>query len=135
MNVGYYILGHSVHPLKNWLLKSRIDNAQLTTDKIHNKQMCKEKVVVENAFGRLKVTWHFLIKRNDSDAELLKCAQDEKFHNVCESHAENFQNKWDIHFAAAVFAQPAEPLARGEEKEGSDMCLFFATVQKTSTCK
>lgn len=76
-------------------------------------------MVVENAFGRLKGRWRCLIKRNDSDVELVKsmvvtcCA----LHNLCESHGEDYQDEWDAPVAAAehvvAHAQGAEEEGRG----------------------
>lgn len=53
VNVGYYLLGDSAFPLTNWLKKTFSDNSCLTVEQqIYNKKTSR--VVVENAFGKLK---------------------------------------------------------------------------------
>ncbi|XP_033998069.1 protein ANTAGONIST OF LIKE HETEROCHROMATIN PROTEIN 1-like [Trematomus bernacchii] len=73
VNAGYYILGDNAYPLQNWLMKTFPDNRQLTAEHvIYNKNICRARVVVENAFGRLKGRWRCLMKRNDCDVKLVK---------------------------------------------------------------
>ncbi|KAK7879837.1 hypothetical protein WMY93_033497 [Mugilogobius chulae] len=113
---GYYILGDSAYPLQKWLLKPYSDTGRLTADQqLYNKKFSRARVVVENAFGRLKGRWRCLLKRNDSDLELVKsmvlacCA----LHNLCESHGETYDSAW---------TEPAVPVvgtaAQGAEDEG-----------------
>ena len=98
VNVGYYVLGDSAYPLQNWLLKPFPDNGRLTTEQqTYNKKTSRVRVVVENAFGRLKGRWRCLMKRNDSDIQLTKsmvltCCT---LHNLCESHGEDFNQDWN----------------------------------------
>ncbi|XP_062302094.1 uncharacterized protein LOC134006997 [Osmerus eperlanus] len=120
VNVGYYILGHSAYPLQNWLVKPFPDTCQLTAEqKIYNKKICSARVVVENAFGRLKGRWRCLMKRNDCDVKLVKsmaltcCA----LHNLCESHGEAYDNEWD----APAPAEPVVALSLSVEEEGRDI--------------
>ncbi|XP_070412035.1 uncharacterized protein [Nothobranchius furzeri] len=93
VNVGFYVLGDSAYPLQNWLLKPFSDNGRLTAEQqAYNRKTSRARVVVENAFGRLKGRWRCLLKRNDSDVELLKhmvltCCV---LHNICESHGEEY---------------------------------------------
>uniref|UniRef100_A0A1A8RNV6 Zgc:113227 n=1 Tax=Nothobranchius rachovii TaxID=451742 RepID=A0A1A8RNV6_9TELE len=93
VNVGFYVLGDSAYPLQNWLLKPFSDNGRLTAEQqMYNRKTSRARVVVENAFGRLKGRWRCLLKRNDSDVELLKymvltCCV---LHNICESHGEEY---------------------------------------------
>ncbi|KAJ4918813.1 hypothetical protein JOQ06_022154 [Pogonophryne albipinna] len=55
VNAGYYILGDNAYPLQSWLLKPFPDTGQLTAEHVvYNKNICRARVVVENAFGRLK---------------------------------------------------------------------------------
>ncbi|XP_070406843.1 uncharacterized protein [Nothobranchius furzeri] len=93
INVGFYVLGDSAYPLQNWLLKPFSDNGRLTAEQqAYNRKTSRARVVVENAFGRLKGRWRCLLKRNDSDVELLKymvltCCV---LYNICESHGEEY---------------------------------------------
>ncbi|XP_061599578.1 uncharacterized protein LOC133462376 [Cololabis saira] len=116
-NVGYYILGDSAYPLQKWLMKPFHDTGRLTVDqKTFNYKFSRARVVVENAFGRLKGRWRCLLKRNDSDIKLVKamvlacCA----LHNLCEGHGETYENSWDVPAAAAA---PVEAAAQGSEGE------------------
>lgn len=73
VNVGFYILGDSAYPLQNWLLKRYQDTGRLTAEQqTFNKKFSRVRVVVKNAFSRLKGRWHFLMKRNDADLTLVK---------------------------------------------------------------
>ncbi|XP_077088405.1 uncharacterized protein LOC143740226 [Siphateles boraxobius] len=120
VNVAYYILGDSAYPLQNWLLKPFTDTGRLTVEQqIYNKKICRARVVVENAFGRLKGRWRCLMKRNDCDVTIVKsmiltcCA----LHNLCESHGEDYDDDWD----APAAAEPVVPVAQGVEEEGRDV--------------
>lgn len=124
VDMGFYVLGDSAYPLQSWLLKPFADNGRLTAEQhIYNKKMCRARVVVENAFGRLKGRWRCLMKRNDGDIQLVKsmvlacCA----LHNICERHGENYQHEWDAPVAAAVPQQPAVVLGQCAEEEGRDV--------------
>lgn len=82
-------------------------------------KICRARVVIENAFGRLKGRWGYLMKRNDCAINLVKsmvltcCA----LHNLCESQGEAYENALDL-------PSPAEPvvsLAQAVEEEGRDV--------------
>ncbi|CAM4570163.1 unnamed protein product [Leuciscus chuanchicus] len=83
------------------------------------KKICRARVVVENAFGRLKGRWRCLMKRNDCDVTIVKsmilscCA----LHNLCETHGEDYDNDWD----APAAAEPVVAVAQGVEEEGRDV--------------
>ncbi|KAG1968277.1 protein ALP1-like [Pimephales promelas] len=120
VNVGYYILGDSAYPLQNWLLKPFIDTGRLTTEeRVYNTKISRARVVVENAFGRLKGRWRCLMKRNDCAVDLVKsmvltcCA----LHNLCESHGEAYESAWDPPSAA----EPVLALPQPVEEEGRDV--------------
>uniref|UniRef100_A0A8C2HKI6 DDE Tnp4 domain-containing protein n=1 Tax=Cyprinus carpio TaxID=7962 RepID=A0A8C2HKI6_CYPCA len=120
VNVGYYILGDSAYPLQNWLLKPFIDTGRLTAEqRFYNMKISRARVVVENAFGRLKGRWRCLMKRNDCAVHLVKsmvltcCA----LHNLCESHGEAYESAWDPPSAA----EPVLGLAQPVEEEGRDV--------------
>ncbi|KAK7884157.1 hypothetical protein WMY93_027280 [Mugilogobius chulae] len=130
VNMGYYILGDSAYPLQNWLLKPYHDNGRLTQEqKLYNRKTSKVRVVVENAFGRLKGRWRCLMKRNDCGLELTKrmilacCA----LHNLCESHGEVYRSAWDGRAededVAPVDAPPLSQRRRGEMFV-LDLCVY-----------
>ncbi|XP_054599295.2 uncharacterized protein [Nothobranchius furzeri] len=94
---GCCILDDSAYPLQDWLLKPYTDTGRLTEQQLlFNKKFSRARVVVENAFGRLKGRWRGLLKRNDCDVSLVRsmiltcCA----LHNLCESHGEHYDNVW-----------------------------------------
>uniref|UniRef100_A0A1A8U6R9 Zgc:113227 n=1 Tax=Nothobranchius furzeri TaxID=105023 RepID=A0A1A8U6R9_NOTFU len=95
VDFGYCILDDSAYPLQDWLLKPFTDTGRLTEQQLlFSKKFSRARVVVENAFGRLKGRWRCLLKRNDCDVSLVRsmiltcCA----LHNLCESHGENYNN-------------------------------------------
>uniref|UniRef100_A0A8C1S5R1 DDE Tnp4 domain-containing protein n=1 Tax=Cyprinus carpio TaxID=7962 RepID=A0A8C1S5R1_CYPCA len=62
-----------VTPVQNWLLKPFIDTGHLTAEQqVYNMKICRARVVVENAFGRLKGRWRCLMKKNDCAVNLVK---------------------------------------------------------------
>uniref|UniRef100_A0A3Q0RQP3 Uncharacterized protein n=1 Tax=Amphilophus citrinellus TaxID=61819 RepID=A0A3Q0RQP3_AMPCI len=114
MTAGYYILGDSAYPLQQWLLKPFQDTGHLTAEQhIFNQHVSCTRVVVENAFGRLRGRWCCLLKRNDCDIQLVKsmvatCA----LHNLCETYGETYETSWDVPIASAL--QPVVALAHGD---------------------
>ncbi|XP_058478698.1 uncharacterized protein zgc:113227 [Solea solea] len=122
VNTGYYILGDSAYPLLNWLLKPFHDTGRLTAEQqTFNKKVSRARVVVENAFGRLKERWRCLLKRNDCVIQLVKsmvvtcCA----LHNLCESYGETYNSEWDA-LTAVTVVEPVVEVAQGAE-EGRDV--------------
>lgn len=117
VDVGYYIVGDSAYPLKNWLMKPFPDTGKLTAEQQnYNRKLGRGRVVVENAFGRLKGRWRCLMKRNDCDLSLVKsmvlacCA----LHNLCEVHGESNYTAWD---REAPLPLPTEPEEEDDEEE------------------
>ncbi|XP_054591109.2 uncharacterized protein [Nothobranchius furzeri] len=111
VDFGYCILGESAYPLQDWLLKPFTDTGRLTEQQLlYNKKFSRARVVVENAFGRLKGRWRCLLKRNDCDVSLVRsmiltcCA----LHNLCESHGEHYDNVWttETEYPEPVAAPP-----------------------------
>ncbi|XP_053186639.1 uncharacterized protein LOC128369588 [Scomber japonicus] len=99
-DMGYYILGDAAYPQMSWLMKPFMDNGHLTAEQTnYNLKLSKARVVVENAFGRLKGRWRCLLKRKDCSLETVKsmvvtCCV---LHNLCESHREDFREEWADH--------------------------------------
>nr|XP_033946564.1 protein ANTAGONIST OF LIKE HETEROCHROMATIN PROTEIN 1-like [Pseudochaenichthys georgianus] len=92
-DVGYYILGDSAYPLQRWLMKPFQDNGRLTPEQhVYNFKTSRERVVVENAFGR----WRCLMKRNDCKIDKIKIqvAACCKLHNLCESNGDEYRAEW-----------------------------------------
>ena len=71
VSVPLVVLGDSAYPLLPWLMKPYLENDHTTPqERIFNYRQSRARMVVENAFGRLKGKWRCLMKRND--AQLLK---------------------------------------------------------------
>ena len=89
------IIGDSAYPMQTWLMKPFADNSSLTLEqKCFNYRLSRARIVVENAFGRLKARWRRLMKRNDMTTENIPsvisvCCI---LHNLCEIHGETFDS-------------------------------------------
>uniref|UniRef100_A0A3Q3A0V1 DDE Tnp4 domain-containing protein n=1 Tax=Kryptolebias marmoratus TaxID=37003 RepID=A0A3Q3A0V1_KRYMA len=131
---GYYILGDSAYPLLDWLLKPFPNTGRLTSEQqFFNKKICGARVVVKNAFGRLKGRWHCLLKRNDCDVELVKsmvltcCA----LHNLFENHGESFETSLDLPDAEVAALQPVQGVPRDLD-EGTREALMKYLVNSNN---
>ena len=66
VDVSLYLIGDSAYPLQTWLMKPFTHGTSLTAEqKTYNYRLCRARIVVENAYGRLKARWRRLMKRND----------------------------------------------------------------------
>ena len=53
-----FLAGDSGYPLLPWLMKPFCQNSELTVEqKTFNYRLSRARIVVENAFGRLKTCW------------------------------------------------------------------------------
>ena len=92
-----FLLGDSVYPLSTWLMKPFPHNSLLSdSQKTFNYQLSRARIVVENAFGRLKARWRRLMKQNDMDVShvpyvVTACCI---LHNICEIHGDTFVESW-----------------------------------------
>ncbi|KAK1880451.1 Protein ANTAGONIST OF LIKE HETEROCHROMATIN PROTEIN 1 [Dissostichus eleginoides] len=96
-DVGYYILADSAYTLQRWLMKSFKDNGRLTPQQhVYNYKKSRARVVVENAFGRLKGRWRCLMKRNDCKMDKIRTqvAACCILHNLCEINGDEYREEW-----------------------------------------
>uniref|UniRef100_A0A3Q2YV74 DDE Tnp4 domain-containing protein n=1 Tax=Hippocampus comes TaxID=109280 RepID=A0A3Q2YV74_HIPCM len=71
--VPLVLLGDAAYPLSTWLMKPFSDNGRLTQpQKEFNYKHSRARMVVENAFGRLKGRWRILLKTQDTHLVNLK---------------------------------------------------------------
>ena len=96
-NIPLCIIGDSAYPIQPWLMKPFSGDSSLTPQQKHfNYRLSRARIVVENAFGRLKARWRRLLKRNDMITDHIPnvitaaCI----LHNICEIHKEYFNENW-----------------------------------------
>ena len=92
VSVPLYMIGDSAYPMQSWLMKPFTHNSDLTEyQRNYNYRMCRARIVVENAFGRLKARWRCLMKRNDMNTDNIPhvIAAACVLHNICEIHHEH----------------------------------------------
>ena len=95
--VPLFLIGNSAYPLQTWLMKPFPHNSNLTQEqKNYNYRMCRARIVVENAYGRLKARWRRLLKRKDMHTNHIPhiIAAACIIHNMCEVHGERFNDAW-----------------------------------------
>lgn len=93
-----HIIGDGAFPLMTGLMKPYIISANNTPQQTHfNRRLSRARVVVEDAFGRLKGRFRILMKRADFQVESINkiiktCVV---LHNICEDQGERFWPDWN----------------------------------------
>ena len=66
IEVPLYLIGDSAYPIQTWLMKPFQHCGVFSREqKAYNYRLSRARIVVENAYGRLKAQWRRLMKRND----------------------------------------------------------------------
>ena len=73
-----------------------------------NYSQSRARIVVENAFGELKMRWRCLSKRLDCKLELAvnTVAACITLHNICKTFSDQFMEEWQTEESTVVLQQP-----------------------------
>ena len=113
VDIPLVILGDAAYPLLPWLMTPFRDAGRLTSaQKCYNYKQSRARMVVENAFGRLKGRWRILLKRLDNRLDavphiIMTCAT---LHNICETFGERFFENWQDDITDDRSRQPRDTL-------------------------
>lgn len=109
VNVPLYLIGDSAYPMHTWLMKPFPQSGVLTSEmKQYNYRISRARIVVENAYGRLKARWRRLLKRNDMHVDHIPTVVAAAciLHNLCEIHGEHFNDTWLQEISDSNYSQP-----------------------------
>jgi hypothetical protein len=97
-------------------MKPYPETAATTTDqKCYNYRQSRARMVVENAFGRLKGRWRCMLKRMDFKLENVPhvVSACNVLHNMCELYGDNFLEEWTAHSSTDSVSTPTAPSSTG----------------------
>ncbi|KAK8773284.1 hypothetical protein V5799_012181 [Amblyomma americanum] len=109
--VAQIILCDQAFPLTPHLLKPYANAPNGSKQAIFNYNLSRSRRIVENAFGRVKARFRFIMKR--MQCQLLNAKQAIRasctLHNICEAFRDNVEEQWvqDVHNYNVLYEQPS----------------------------
>lgn len=97
VEVPLLVLGDAAYPLLQWLMKPYIETPNSSESvKNFNYRHSRARMVVENAFGRLKGRWRILLKRLDCSLDNVSATVSSciTLHNICEKFNDYCSDEW-----------------------------------------
>ncbi|CAN8016086.1 unnamed protein product, partial [Ixodes persulcatus] len=134
------ILCDQAFPLTTNLLKPFASATSETCETVFNYNLSKTRRIVENAFGRLKARFRFIMKRMECQLPNAKRAIRAAcmLHDICEEFRDKVEQQWE-HEAReldALYAQPSHNTdvcnGRGQEVRNALADYFWKHEQHTS---
>ena len=137
VDIPLFLIGDSAYPLRTWLMKPFTHGSYLNSQqKTYNYRLCRARIVVENAYGRLKARWRRLLKRNDMLIENIHTIVTAAciLHNICEIHKETFNESWLQQVEECNgYPQPTCSAARDGNEDGPKKVRDALVVYFSST--
>ena len=120
VRIPVIIIADAAYPLLNWVQKPFPDHGNLSQEKLHfNYRLSRARMVVENAFGRLKGRWRCLLKQNEGNIDKMNnvVASCCILHNICEMFQEEFDP--DLLQEIGSVAEPIQHVVTMQENSSS----------------
>ncbi|KAE8748732.1 hypothetical protein FOCC_FOCC004535 [Frankliniella occidentalis] len=123
MRIPFFIVGDPAYPLLPWVIKNYSYDGRTTREMdSFNCHMNQGRIVVENAFGRLKARWRILLRQSEIHYTFIPqlVATCCILHNIIERNRDNFNLLWDQEIANEADIPPQPDLEAYEEENEPD---------------
>lgn len=129
VEIPVHLIGDAAYPLRRWLIKGFTQHLALSNEQVSfTHTLSSARMVVENAFGRLKGRWRCLLKRNDISITMMPdvVAACCILHNVCELQKEHFLPEWNV-----VDCEVSDTPVEGAAFEGETTTTSAEVIRNT----